>query len=96
MAILNFSTNESREIIRICPNGEIYVNGNLIGNDKEVVSALKEVLKPEISKGKLYNEMLEMLKELSEWFEADKPGIKDLQEDYLNKVENLIKKATEL
>jgi len=38
--------------------------------------------------------MLDTLKELTEWFEADKDGLKDLQQKYLDKVKELIKKAT--
>ena len=33
------------EILRLCENGDIFVKGKLIENDKEVVDALREFLK---------------------------------------------------
>lgn len=32
------------EILKLCPNGDIFVKGRLAENDKEVVDALKEWL----------------------------------------------------
>ena len=42
---IKFYSNESQnEILKLCENGDIFVNGRLAENDKEVVSALKEWL----------------------------------------------------
>jgi hypothetical protein len=35
----------TREILKICENGDIFVKGRLAENDKEVVDALREFLK---------------------------------------------------
>lgn len=32
------------EILRLCTNGDIYVHGKLVENDKEVVDAMREFL----------------------------------------------------
>ena len=39
-----FNTEESNEIIKLCNNGDIFVKGKLIENDKEVVEAMREFL----------------------------------------------------
>ena len=35
---------EGKEIIKLCPNGDIYVKGKLVENDKEVVQGMRELL----------------------------------------------------
>lgn len=35
---------EGEEILKLCPEGEIYVRGKLAHNDKQVVEALKQFL----------------------------------------------------
>lgn len=41
-----FSSAESRnEILKLCENGDIFVNGRLAENDKEVVEGLREFLR---------------------------------------------------
>lgn len=35
----------TREMIRLCPNGDIYVRGSIVENDKEVVEGLRQMLK---------------------------------------------------
>jgi hypothetical protein len=42
---IHFFTNEKNEIIKLCDNGDIFVKGKLIENDKEVVGAMREFLK---------------------------------------------------
>jgi hypothetical protein len=42
---IHFNTDESSEILRLCPNGDIFVKGKLVENDKEVVTAMREFLK---------------------------------------------------
>lgn len=42
---IQFFTNENNEVIRLCDNGDIFVKGKLIENDKEVVDAMREFLK---------------------------------------------------
>ena len=37
--------NGTREVLKICQNGDIFVKGKLAENDKEVVDALREFLK---------------------------------------------------
>lgn len=37
--------SQKREILKLCQNGDIFVNGRLAENDKEVVDALREFLK---------------------------------------------------
>ena len=37
--------SEINEILKLCENGDIYVKGRLVENDKEVVDALREFLK---------------------------------------------------
>lgn len=39
-----FVGNGSREILRLCPNGDIYVRGKLATNDAEVVDGLRGFL----------------------------------------------------
>lgn len=47
----NFDTNNlsfhtgNKEIIKLCYNGDIFIKGNLVENDKEVVDAMREFLK---------------------------------------------------
>jgi hypothetical protein len=38
------SVQPSVEILKLCPNGDIFVKGKLVENDKEVVDALREFL----------------------------------------------------
>jgi hypothetical protein len=33
------------EILRLCPNGDIYVHGRLTANDKDVVDGMRELLR---------------------------------------------------
>lgn len=40
--------NGTREILKLCENGDFFVKGNLAKNDKEVVDALREFLKRQI------------------------------------------------
>ena len=42
---IRFFTDENNEIIKLCYNGDIFVKGKLIENDKEVVDAMREILK---------------------------------------------------
>ena len=42
---IRFFTDENNEIIKLCYNGDIFVKGKLIENDKEVVDAMREFLK---------------------------------------------------
>ena len=37
--------NGTKELLRFCENGDIFVNGKLVENDKEVVDGLREFLK---------------------------------------------------
>lgn len=39
-----YASNNNNEIIRICDNGDIFVKGVMIENDKQVVDALREFL----------------------------------------------------
>ena len=42
---INFYSNESQNsILKLCENGDIFVNGRLAENDKEVVDAMREFL----------------------------------------------------
>lgn len=36
--------NQNIEIIKICENGDIFVKGKLVENDKDVTNALREFL----------------------------------------------------
>ena len=40
-----YQSDSSKELLKLCQNGEIYVKGNLIKSDIEVVDALREFLK---------------------------------------------------
>ncbi len=40
-----FFSNERKEMLKLCPNGDIFVHGRLAENDKEVVDALREFLR---------------------------------------------------
>ena len=42
---IRFFTDENNEIIKLCDDGDIFVKGKLIENDKEVVDAMREFLK---------------------------------------------------
>ena len=39
-----FQVDDVDEFIKLCPNGDIYVKGKLIDNDKELVDGLREWL----------------------------------------------------
>lgn len=39
-----FCVNYGKEVLRLEPNGDIYVKGNFAENDKQVVDALREFL----------------------------------------------------
>lgn len=41
---ITFSGKDNLEILKLEPNGDIYVKGNLIENDKQVTTALKQFL----------------------------------------------------
>ncbi len=41
---IQFRTTDTTEIIKLCENGDIFVKGKLIENDKEVVDAMREFL----------------------------------------------------
>ena len=43
--IFSMQDNGTREILKLCENGDIFVKGKLAENDKEVVDALREFLK---------------------------------------------------
>lgn len=36
--------NDINEVIKLCPNGDIYVNGRLASNDLEVVAGMRQFL----------------------------------------------------
>jgi hypothetical protein len=43
---ISFNTeNEKEPIIKLCPNGDIFVKGKLVENDLEVVEGMREFLK---------------------------------------------------
>lgn len=42
--IVFFNQDPEIEYLRFCPNGDIFVKGKLIGNDTEVLQALREFL----------------------------------------------------
>ena len=41
---ITFTTTDTVEIIKLCENGDIFVKGKLIENDKELVDAMREFL----------------------------------------------------
>ncbi len=41
---ISFKTSDGIEIIKVCENGDIFIKGKLIENDKEVVDAMREFL----------------------------------------------------
>lgn len=44
--IIQFYTNHgATEVLKFCPNGDIYIYGRLAENDKEVVEGLRKFLK---------------------------------------------------
>jgi len=42
--IILFHTDEITEIIKLCNNGDIYIRGKLVENDKEVVNGMRDFL----------------------------------------------------
>ncbi len=42
-----YSTESQKEILKLCENGDIFVNGRLAENDKQVVDALRKFLSNE-------------------------------------------------
>jgi hypothetical protein len=43
--VVFLKNNGTKELLKLCENGEIFVNGKLVENDKEVVDGLREFLK---------------------------------------------------
>lgn len=43
--IFYMQDNGAKEILKLCENGDIFVKGRLVENDKEVVDALREFLR---------------------------------------------------
>ena len=43
--VIFFKNNGTKELLKFCENGDIFVNGKLVETDKEVVDALREFLK---------------------------------------------------
>jgi hypothetical protein len=41
---ITFNMTDTTEIIKLCKNGDIFIKGKLIENDKEVVDAMREFL----------------------------------------------------
>lgn len=44
-SIIFLVNNGQREMLKLCSNGDIFVKGKLVENDKEVIEALREWLK---------------------------------------------------
>lgn len=42
---IHFLASNSQEMLKLCGNGDIYVRGRLVENDKEVVDAMRQFLK---------------------------------------------------
>lgn len=85
------NNNKSEPIVEFRHNGDVYIKGELL--EKEVGVAFKELLYPNIQKSKIYDEMLEMLKDILNnnrqyWGEEENSA------DQIYEVEQLIKKAT--
>ena len=49
--LLQFNSKDNDEILKLCVDGSIFIKGKLIGNDIEVIDALREFL---ISQGFLH------------------------------------------
>ena len=43
--VVFLKNNGTKELLKFCENGDIFVNGKLVENDKEVVDGLREFLK---------------------------------------------------
>ena len=43
--VVFLKNNGIKELLKLCENGDIFVNGKLVENDKEVVDGLREFLK---------------------------------------------------
>ena len=43
--VVFLKNNGTKELLKLCENGDIFVNGKLVENDKEVVDGLREFLK---------------------------------------------------
>ncbi len=43
--VVFLKNNGTKELLKLCENGDIFVNGKLVENDKEVVDSLREFLK---------------------------------------------------
>lgn len=43
--VVFLKNNGTKELLKFCENGDIFVNGKLVETDKEVVDALREFLK---------------------------------------------------
>jgi hypothetical protein len=43
--VVFLKNNGTKELLKLCQNGDIFVNGKLVENDKEVVDGLREFLK---------------------------------------------------
>jgi hypothetical protein len=44
-SVVFLKNNGTKELLKLCENGDIFVNGKLVENDKEVVDGLREFLK---------------------------------------------------
>jgi len=88
---IQFSKDSNKEILRFSENGDIYVKGVFIENDKEVVLAFRDLLSDNIKKNNIYNETLKSLKELISFCEFH--GYNSSTE--INNARATVKKATE-
>lgn len=43
--VVFLKNNGTKELLKFCENGDIFVNGKLVETDKEIVDALREFLK---------------------------------------------------
>jgi hypothetical protein len=43
--VVFLKNNGTKELLKFCENGDIFVNGKLVENDKEIVDGLREFLK---------------------------------------------------
>lgn len=84
---INFHVNNGQlEIMRLCSNGDIFVKGNLVENDKEVVDGLREFLEKAKGQSQL-REIREKIKSSIGKFDTirDCDTVLEILDSYLNK-----------
>lgn len=84
--IFKVGSNEIKEIIKLCANGDIFVKGRLIQSDEELVQGMKDFLAANYAETanlrrqvSIYEKALEAIKEIQEHLGGNSELLSDVR-----------------